>query len=128
MTRQASCNSYSPLPANIRRGYGGRFYGPTLNPPAQKNMPDESQFPPTMHLFQTNIRSEGFFSCQVLTSSPPHCWQTASDTPPNSRATTILGWTEGSVDNIIRRYVDRSAATRAVILQLNKATKHEPRL
>src|SRR5262249_1138491 len=32
-----------------------------LNRPAQKNMRGESQFPPTMHLFKTNIRSEGFF-------------------------------------------------------------------
>ena len=32
----------------------------------------------------------------------------------------ILGWTEGSVDNIIRRYVDRAAATKAVIRLLDK--------
>ena len=31
----------------------------------------------------------------------------------------ILGWTEGSVDNIICKYVDRSAATKAIIRQLN---------
>jgi integrase len=34
----------------------------------------------------------------------------------------IMGWTEASVSNIIRKYVDRSAATKAVILQLNKRT------
>jgi integrase len=32
----------------------------------------------------------------------------------------ILGWTEGSVDNIIRKYVDRAAATKAVIRLLDK--------
>jgi len=32
----------------------------------------------------------------------------------------ILGWTEASVDHIIRKYVDRAAATRAIIRQLNK--------
>jgi integrase len=32
----------------------------------------------------------------------------------------ILGWEEGSVGKIIRRYVDRAAATKALILQLNK--------
>ena len=32
----------------------------------------------------------------------------------------ILGWTEGSVDNIIRKYVDRTAATKAVIRLLDK--------
>ena len=30
----------------------------------------------------------------------------------------ILGWTESSVDNIIRKYVDRTAATRAAIEQM----------
>jgi len=40
----------------------------------------------------------------------------------------ILGWTDENVEKIIRRYVNRTAATRAVILQLNKATKQEPRL
>jgi integrase len=34
----------------------------------------------------------------------------------------IMGWTEASVSQIIRRYVDRSAATRDVIRQLNKRT------
>jgi integrase len=32
----------------------------------------------------------------------------------------ILGWTEGSVDNIIRKYVDRTAATKEVIRLLDK--------
>jgi integrase len=32
----------------------------------------------------------------------------------------IMGWSEDSVANIIRKYVDRSAATKAVIRQLNK--------
>jgi integrase len=32
----------------------------------------------------------------------------------------IMGWEEGYVARIIRRYVDRSAATRAIIRQLNK--------
>ena len=32
----------------------------------------------------------------------------------------ILGWTEGSVDNIIRKYVERDAATKAVIRLLDK--------
>jgi integrase len=32
----------------------------------------------------------------------------------------ILGWQEENVGRIIRRYVDRTAATRAIILQLNK--------
>jgi len=32
----------------------------------------------------------------------------------------ILGWTEGNVDNIIRKYVDRAAATKAVIRLLDK--------
>ena len=43
----------------------------------------------------------------------------------------ILGWTEASVDNIIRKYVDRAAATKAVILQLKKTregSNREPRL
>ena len=34
----------------------------------------------------------------------------------------IMGWTEASVSQIIRRYVDRSAATGDVIRQLNKRT------
>jgi integrase len=34
----------------------------------------------------------------------------------------IMGWQEASVSNIIRKYVDRSAATKAVIRQLNKRT------
>ena len=32
----------------------------------------------------------------------------------------ILGWTESSVDQIIRKYVDRTAATDAVIRLLDK--------
>jgi integrase len=32
----------------------------------------------------------------------------------------ILGWTEGSVENIIRKYVDRTAATKAVIRLLDR--------
>jgi integrase len=32
----------------------------------------------------------------------------------------ILGWTEGNVDSIIRKYVDRTAATKAVIRLLDK--------
>jgi integrase len=32
----------------------------------------------------------------------------------------ILGWTEGSVDNIIRKYVDRTAATEAVIRLIDR--------
>jgi integrase len=32
----------------------------------------------------------------------------------------ILGWTEGSVENIIRKYVDRTTATKAVIRLLDK--------
>jgi hypothetical protein len=35
----------------------------------------------------------------------------------------ILGWSEDSVERIIRRYVARGAATRAVIRQLNEARK-----
>jgi integrase len=35
----------------------------------------------------------------------------------------ILGWAEGSVENIIRKYVDRSAATKAVIRLLDKRLK-----
>jgi integrase len=35
----------------------------------------------------------------------------------------ILGWSEANVAAIIRKYVDRTAATRAVIAQLNKSTK-----
>jgi integrase len=34
----------------------------------------------------------------------------------------IMGWTEESVSNIIRKYVDRSAATKDIIRQLNKRT------
>jgi DNA invertase Pin-like site-specific DNA recombinase len=37
----------------------------------------------------------------------------------------IMGWEEASVANIIRKYVDRTAATRAFIAQLNKRTKNE---
>ena len=33
----------------------------------------------------------------------------------------ILGWSEDNVEKIIRRYVARGAATRAVIRQLNEA-------
>ena len=32
----------------------------------------------------------------------------------------IMGWEEETVAKIIRRYVDRSAATKAIIRQLNK--------
>jgi hypothetical protein len=32
----------------------------------------------------------------------------------------IMGWEEESVSKIIRKYVDRSAATKAIIRQLNK--------
>jgi integrase len=32
----------------------------------------------------------------------------------------MLGWQEENVGKIIRRYVDRTAATKAIILQLNK--------
>jgi hypothetical protein len=32
----------------------------------------------------------------------------------------IMAWEESTVERIIRRYVDRSAATRAIIQQLNK--------
>jgi integrase len=35
----------------------------------------------------------------------------------------ILGWTEGSVEAIIRKYVDRTAATKAVIRLLNKGAE-----
>jgi integrase len=35
----------------------------------------------------------------------------------------ILGWTEGSVENIIRKYVERTAATKAVIRLLDKSTQ-----
>jgi hypothetical protein len=32
----------------------------------------------------------------------------------------MMGWEEEQVSRIIRRYVDRSAATRAIIAQLNR--------
>ena len=32
----------------------------------------------------------------------------------------ILGWSESNVDDIIRKYVDRAAATKAVIRLLDK--------
>jgi integrase len=35
----------------------------------------------------------------------------------------IMGWEEESVGKIIRKYVDRAAATKAIIRQLNKAIK-----
>jgi len=35
----------------------------------------------------------------------------------------ILAWSEEQVERIIRRYVGRSAATKAAIRQLNKAEK-----
>jgi integrase len=35
----------------------------------------------------------------------------------------ILGWQEENVGKIIRRYVDRTAATRAIILQLNRPSR-----
>ena len=37
----------------------------------------------------------------------------------------IMGWEENHVARIIRRYVDRAAATRAVIAQLNAKGEHE---
>jgi hypothetical protein len=33
----------------------------------------------------------------------------------------IMGWEEEHVARIMRRYVDRSAATKAIIQQLNEA-------
>ena len=39
---------------------------------------------------------------------------------PNRAIAEIMGWEEETVDRIIRRYVDRSAATRALIRQLNE--------
>jgi integrase len=33
----------------------------------------------------------------------------------------ILAWSEDQVERIIRRYVDRAAATKAIIRQLNEA-------
>jgi integrase len=36
----------------------------------------------------------------------------------------ILGWSEESVAKIIRRYVDRAAATKAIIRQLNRGTRN----
>ena len=35
----------------------------------------------------------------------------------------ILAWSEDQVERIIRRYVDRPAATKAIIRQLNQANK-----
>jgi len=35
----------------------------------------------------------------------------------------IMAWDEESVERIIRRYVDRSAATRAIIRQLNEGNE-----
>ena len=35
----------------------------------------------------------------------------------------IMGWEEESVERIIRRYVGRSAATKAIIAQLNATTR-----
>jgi integrase len=35
----------------------------------------------------------------------------------------ILGWQEEQVDRIIRRYVDRAAATKALIRRLSKSEK-----
>jgi hypothetical protein len=35
----------------------------------------------------------------------------------------ILAWSEDQVERIIRRYVDRTAATKAAIQQLNEARK-----
>jgi integrase len=37
----------------------------------------------------------------------------------------ILGWSEDSVERIIRKYVGRGAATRAAIRQLNEARKQK---
>jgi len=34
-----------------------------------------------------------------------------------------MAWDEESVERIIRRYVDRSAATRAIIRQLNEGNE-----
>jgi hypothetical protein len=34
-----------------------------------------------------------------------------------------MGWEEESVERIIRRYVDRTAATRALIAQINRSGK-----
>ena len=39
----------------------------------------------------------------------------------------VLGWEEDHVEKIIRRYVDRMAATKAVILQLNEFLQNEIR-
>jgi integrase len=35
----------------------------------------------------------------------------------------IMGWEEDYVERIIRRYVGRSAATKAIIYQLNQAER-----
>jgi integrase len=39
---------------------------------------------------------------------------------PERVVAEILGWAEAQVSNIIRRYVDRSAATKAILAQLNE--------
>jgi len=39
---------------------------------------------------------------------------------PERAIAGIMGWEEGHVAKIIRRYVDRSAATKAIIRQLNE--------
>jgi integrase len=42
---------------------------------------------------------------------------------PERSIAEIMGWEEAHVANIIRRYVGRSAATKAIIIQLNKASQ-----
>ncbi|MGV2052901.1 tyrosine-type recombinase/integrase, partial [Agrobacterium sp. 22-209-1] len=42
---------------------------------------------------------------------------------PNRVIAEIMGWSENEVENIIRRYVDRTAATRAIIDQINGGVK-----
>jgi hypothetical protein len=37
----------------------------------------------------------------------------------------ILAWSEDNVERIIRRYVARGAATKAIIRQLNEARKRK---
>jgi integrase len=42
---------------------------------------------------------------------------------PNRVIAEIMGWSEEEVENIIRRYVDRTAATKAMIAQINASVK-----
>ncbi|MDQ0423307.1 integrase [Peteryoungia aggregata LMG 23059] len=42
---------------------------------------------------------------------------------PNRIIAEIMGWSEDEVANIIRRYVDRTAATRTLIAQINAGVK-----